>query len=84
MRFMPPMGDKTEAFGQNFGHEYMYFRVDSTDPLSCAHWLLRRELVAPPKGRRDATPHFSPDGLTGVARHSRPPSSTVSCSNGSP
>ena len=62
MRFMPPMGDKTDAYGQNFGHEYMYFRVDSSDPLSCAHWLLRRELVAPPAGRRDATPLFSPDG----------------------
>ena len=62
MRFMPPMGDKTDAYGQNFGHEFMYFRVDSADPLSCAHWLLKRELCAPPSGRRDATPLFSPDG----------------------
>ena len=81
MRFMPPMGDKTDAFGQNFGHEYMYFRVDSADPLSCAHWLLKRELCAPPAGRRDATPLFSPDGGT---RLSRRLSSTASFSNGSP
>lgn len=60
---VPPPGDKTDAYGNAFGSDRMWFEYDPTDVLGCAQWLLRRELAAPaPPGSRDRTPLFSPDG----------------------
>ena len=64
VRVIPPAGDKTDAYGDVFGTDAMYFRVNSSDPLSCANWLLKRERLAPSTLPRRNTPLFSPDGST--------------------
>ena len=53
---VPPMGDKTDAYGVAFGNDCMYFRYDPDDALGCAFWLHRRECIAPAPGKR-AIPH---------------------------
>jgi hypothetical protein len=59
---VPPMGDKTDAYGDVFGSDIMYFGYDPSDVLGCARWLRLREISAPAPGRRASTPLFSPDG----------------------
>ena len=59
---VPPMGDKTDAYGDVFGSDIMYFAYDPDDVLGCARWLRLREISAPAPGLRASTPLFSPDG----------------------